>query len=160
MTFTPKDCANIRNIAVGRSALRLRLFLTCTQKKTGATILKIFEKPEEMAFEEADFHQEIEKDSQPFVTDLNGDFIDDILFNDVDKQIKVAYQTKDGKSFVVMPFAQSMLVAEGQQSTEGCLTIDHTSKIMTSPHSTTLVDLDGDCISDLFMTVQDKKTGE
>jgi len=38
--------------------------------------------------------------------------------------------------------------------------VDHTSKIMTSPHSTTLVDLDGDCISDLFMTVQDKKTGE
>ena len=31
---------------------------------------------------------------------------------------------------------------------------------MTSPHSTTLVDLDGDCISDLFMTVQDKHTGE
>lgn len=31
---------------------------------------------------------------------------------------------------------------------------------MTSPHSTTLVDLDGDCISDLFMTVKDKATGK
>jgi len=55
MTFTPSDCANIRNIAVGRSALRLRLFLTCTQKKTDKTILKIFEKPNEMDFIEADF---------------------------------------------------------------------------------------------------------
>jgi hypothetical protein len=53
-----------------------------------------------------------------------------------------------------------MLVAQGKQSTEGCLTIDHSAKEITSPHSTTLVDLDGDCISDLFMTVKDKHTGE
>jgi hypothetical protein len=57
------------------------------------------------------FIHEIEKDSQPFITDLNGDFIEDILFNDVNKTMQVAYQTQDGKSFNVMPFTQSMLVA-------------------------------------------------
>ena len=31
---------------------------------------------------------------------------------------------------------------------------------LTSPHTVALVDFDGDCLSDLFMTVQDINTGK
>jgi hypothetical protein len=31
---------------------------------------------------------------------------------------------------------------------------------LTNPHSVSMVDFDGDCLSDLFMTVQDEKTGK
>jgi hypothetical protein len=78
--------------------------VTCSQVNTDSTILRIFERSLSYNFEEVNFIHEIEKDSQPFITDLNGDFIEDILFNDVNKTMQVAYQTQDGKSFVVMPF--------------------------------------------------------
>jgi len=32
------------------------------------------------------------------------------------------------------------------------------NKRLTTPHSTSLIDLDGDCISDLFVTVEDQDT--
>lgn len=31
---------------------------------------------------------------------------------------------------------------------------------LTTPHSVSMVDFDGDCLADLFMTVQDEKTGQ
>ena len=96
-------------------------------------------------------------DSQPFIADLNGDFLDDILYTDTKQKLQVAYQVKDVKTkFEIMDFASSMLV---QDQTEGCLYQSKeqmAAKKLTTPHSVTLVDFDGDCISDLFVTVEDK----
>ena len=36
---------------------------------------------------------------------------------------------------------------------------ENKSKRLTTPHSVALIDFDGDCMSDLFMTVQDLSTG-
>jgi hypothetical protein len=58
--------------------------------------------------------------------------------------------------FEIRDFASSMLV---QDQTEGCLYQSKeqmAAKKLTTPHSVTLVDFDGDCISDLFVTVEDK----
>jgi hypothetical protein len=45
-----------------------------------------------------------------------------------------------------------MLVTD---ETEGCIsrTLPHAS--LSQPHSSSLIDLDGDCVSDLFLTVYD-----
>lgn len=48
-----------------------------------------------------------------------------------------------------------MLVTD---ETEGCISRKLPQSRLTQPHSSSLIDLDGDCISDLFLTVTDGKT--
>lgn len=43
---------------------------------------------------------------------------------------------------------------------EGCIGKPIENKRLTVPHSTALVDFDGDCMADLFVTVQDLTTGK
>lgn len=40
-----------------------------------------------------------------------------------------------------------------------CITKGLTSSRLTSPHSSAFIDLDGDCMSDLFLTVEDTSSG-
>jgi len=42
-----------------------------------------------------------------------------------------------------------------QDETEGCLTRKTGSRKLSQPHSSSLIDFDGDCLSDLFLTVTD-----
>ena len=49
-------------------------------------------------------------------------------------------------------FTDSMLVTD---ETEGCMSKTLSSVELSLPHSASLIDLDGDCISDLFLTVKD-----
>ena len=46
-----------------------------------------------------------------------------------------------------------------QDAEEGCISSDMSHKRLTIPHSTAMIDFDGDCMADLFMTVQDVSTG-
>jgi hypothetical protein len=50
-----------------------------------------------------------------------------------------------------------MLVTD---ETEGCLQRKTGKKKLSQPHSSSLIDLDGDCYSDLFVTVQEITTGK
>jgi len=43
---------------------------------------------------------------------------------------------------------------------EGCISHTIETKRLTVPHSVALVDFDGDCMADLFVTVQDLTTGK
>ena len=42
-----------------------------------------------------------------------------------------------------------------KEETEGCLNKKSTSRRLTTPHSVSMIDFDGDCMSDLFLTVND-----
>ena len=97
-TFSVDGCLNIRNIVVGRSTQTMRLFVTCS---TGSsTIIKIVERStiknalgvEEFMFTTASYQLTIEADSQPFIADLNGDYLEDIMYTDssASSQIMIA----------------------------------------------------------------------
>jgi hypothetical protein len=44
--------------------------------------------------------------------------------------------------------------------TEGCLVRKSGKRKLSNPHSTSLIDFDGDCMSDLFITTTDAATGK
>ena len=69
----------------------------------------------------------------------------------------VAYQKRNPDELYVRDFDSSMTVLD---ETEGCLQRKITKKKLSTPHSTSLLDLDGDCMSDLFITVTDTSTGK
>jgi hypothetical protein len=46
-----------------------------------------------------------------------------------------------------------------KDETEGCMSKTLPKQKLTTPHSASLIDLDGDCLSDLFLTVEDPSTG-
>ena len=58
---------------------------------------------------------------------------------------------------MVKDFEKTMLV---QDETEGCLQKKGGKQKLSTPHSASLVDFDGDCLSDLFLTVVDQTTGK
>jgi len=53
-------------------------------------------------------------------------------------------------------FDDAMLVND---VSEGCTPISHSNARLSTPHSTSMVDFDGDCISDLFLVSHDMATG-
>jgi len=97
-TFAVDGCTAIRNIAVGRSTQTMRLFVTCSSGS--ATIVKLVDRAvvkdalgaDEFVFGTLPYSLTIEADSQPFIADLNGDFLDDIMYTDTGatSQIMVA----------------------------------------------------------------------
>lgn len=98
------------------------------------------------------------KDSQAFISDLNGDMIDDIIFNNAENnqftqkgRINVAIYNSDKNSYDLHNFKTAMVDDDcgGLQSP-----IDN--PILTSPHTVSRPDFDGDCMADLFLTIQDE----
>ena len=115
-------------------------------------------------FKTRSFTLKIETNSQPFIGDLNGDYLDDIMYNDANHSgsILVAFQVpsemaSDAPMFHTAPFDQALLVRDPD---EGCMGKTIESKRLTVPHSIALIDFDGDCMADLFVTVQDLTTGK
>ena len=68
-----------------------------------------------------------------------------------ESDIMIAFQvpTEQGQLHV-MTFNDAIV---GSEAESACMT-PFVSKSMTTPHSTTMVDFDGDCMVDLFVTVQ------
>jgi len=94
-----EGCGVIRNIAVGRSSQTMRLFVTCDNGSN--TIIKLVDRlkvanstNDELEFRTLPFSLSIEADSQPFIGDLNGDYLDDIMYTEqsalISSQIMVA----------------------------------------------------------------------
>ena len=100
---------------------------------------------------------------------MNGDFLDDIIYTDPghSSQIMVSYQLPNNstsqysvtpqQAFYTTTFENALLV---KNPDEGCISKTIETKRLTIPHSTALVDFDGDCMADLFVTVQDLTTGK
>lgn len=83
--------------------------------------------------------------------------MEDILFTDSNHQLKVAFQKRNKDELVLKDFDQVMLVTD---ETEGCLQKKSNQRKLSIPHSVSLIDIDGDCLSDLFLTVVDLQTGK
>ncbi|CDW73884.1 UNKNOWN [Stylonychia lemnae] len=166
-SFKPSDCQKITNIAVGRSVDRIRLFITCqtssissqsTSTSNHGTVIKLFDKyGKYVDFEEQKMQIPIESGSQPFIADLNGDYLEDIIYTDVNHDIKVAFQKRNPAELFVTDFDQALLVTD---ETEGCLQKKNVKRKLSVPHSTSLIDFDGDCLSDLFITVTEVNSGK
>ena len=111
-----------------------------------------------ISFEELPEIIYLTQDSQPFIGDLNGDMIDDILFNNQDDvastrqngKLNVALYNPETNKYDVGNFRELMVDPDcgGVQSM-----VD--SPELTTPHSAAMLDFDGDCMADLFLTVQD-----
>ena len=82
----------------------------------------------------------------------------DFLYQDpVTNQIKVALgRSKDSSKFDFIDFKSKVLSSSDDSK---CLDFSDTDSI-SSPHSNSFVDLNGDCIPDIFLTRIDEKTGE
>ena len=99
--FNVDGCHQILSISVGRSSQTMRVFVTC-EGSSGGTIVKLVDRivvkkaataEEEFVFKTLPFVLKIETDSQPFIADLNGDFLEDIMYTDTNgasSQILVA----------------------------------------------------------------------
>lgn len=50
----------------------------------------------------------------PFVSDLNGDFLEDILYSDAQAphKLKIAFQSNNPGEFIMRDFESSMLVTD------------------------------------------------
>lgn len=90
---------------------------------------------------------------------MNGDYLEDIVYTDVNHELKVAFQKRNPIELFIADFDPALLVTD---ETEGCLQRRSGSgkRRLSTPHSTSLIDLDGDCLSDLFLTVTDQQTGK
>lgn len=110
------------------------------------------------------------KDTQPFIGDLNGDYLEDIIFNDPQtKTLKVLFQRRESAdSFAMRDFESSMLLHDNNLF--GCKERPgvgvnkkgektQSNRVLSVPHSVSTSDFDGDCINDLFLTVTDPQTG-
>ena len=80
-TMHPANCDKITNLVVGRSSNALRIFLTCN--KGSQTFVQLYDKAAKtMDFTHFGKDLEIEAGTEPFVADLNGDMLEDVLYND------------------------------------------------------------------------------
>lgn len=83
---------------------------------------------------------------------MNGDYLEDIIYTDTNHNLMIAFQRRNPNELQTQDFDSSMLV---QDETEGCISRKLSKKKLSVPHSTSLMDFDGDCLSDLFITVTD-----
>ena len=151
------DCSSIRNVAVGRSHSHLRIFVTC-EANSGSTIVRFYDRTDK-GYNELPNFITVEKNSHPFIVDLNGDFLEDVMFTDPSSSsIKVAFQAEVNgeETMIVRDFASSIQMEKPEKD---CITRGLSSARLTSPHSAALIDIDGDCMSDLFLTVEDSSSG-
>lgn len=93
--------------------------------------------------------------SQPFVEDLNGDQIDDVLFNNDEestKKLSVAIFNSQKNTYDIVAFHDVMIDKETCHDGPKSPLVN---PILSSPHSVSMVDFDGDCMADLFLTLQE-----
>lgn len=99
----------------------------------------------------------LQKGSQPFFMDINSDTYVDLVFNDnsftENYPIRVALyntETRDFESTTLGLFDTYLY----ENITQGCLPVANKATLRLSrPSFSTLVDMNSDCVSDLYMTV-------
>ena len=106
-----------------------------------------------LSFEEVPGSFQMPQGSQPFIGDINGDQIDDIIFNNMEAdpkngKLNVAIYNEETNKYDVGGFRDLMV----DKNCGGAKSRIEAPEL-TTPHSVSMVDFDGDCLSDLFMTV-------
>jgi hypothetical protein len=87
------------------------------------------------------------------VGDVNGDFIDDIIFNNrLDTsgkgKLSVAIFNTSNQAYDISNFKETMVDPDC-----GGFSSQVEAPSLSTPHSVSMIDFDGDCLADLFMTV-------
>lgn len=152
------DCSKIINVAVGRSPSHLRVFVTC--ETTGGDTKVHFYDRTDKGYDESNHPIKIESNSHPWIADLNGDFLEDVMYTDPSSnKIKIAFQAiANGEEvLIIRDFYEAIPMTKLEPD---CITKGLPNARMTSPHSMSMIDLDGDCMSDLFLTVEDASSGK
>lgn len=96
--------------------------------------------------------------TQPFFLDINGDMITDILYlkpsspdGVAPPKIALLEGFKNGdKTEYKQSDATSFIIPEGEGINKNCLAPD-TDDYFSSPHSNSFIDLNGDCMPDIFL---------
>lgn len=93
----------------------------------------------------------IQHKSQPFFLDLNGDLRNEIVYNDESGNVKVGVFNADMTEMKPLDFYSTFVLSSTDDSS--CLDPAPTDSL-SIPHSSAYLDLDGDCLADIFMTKQ------
>jgi hypothetical protein len=121
------------------------------------TYLVVFEQFERGHFREyatSDmFEREIPNNIQPFFLDIDGDMKNDIMLQSIDANGKAHIdmniaKADDGKEFDVKSFNAEFVIPHDEDTS--CLNPSDTDMI-SSPHSNSFIDFNGDCMPDLFL---------
>lgn len=150
----PTECiiANIQTIKT--TPTNGGLLVTCLKPES---IMKVYIYDVEIHdfVEDESRRTPIKKGNQPFITDLNGDFYPDVLYQD-DEAIKVAFLMQNGRP-LIMKFDD--FVKKESSGVQECLE-PSPHRQLASPGSVGYADIDGDCVADLLMTTTDSGSGQ
>mmetsp|Transcript_30171 Transcript_30171/g.46097 ORF Transcript_30171/g.46097 Transcript_30171/m.46097 type:complete len:140 (+) Transcript_30171:413-832(+) len=92
---------------------------------------------------------EMKARSQPTFLDINGDMIMDFIYVTPSNQSKVAVgKDTEAKDFEAVDLSEFIMTPKQNPD---CQTPDPSSYIST-PHSNSFIDLDGDCMPDLYIS--------
>jgi integrin alpha FG-GAP repeat containing protein 1 len=94
--------------------------------------------------------------------DINGDMKTDMVYIGIDANKKKAMMIALGDSFNSTSFTFKPLIEFFLSSSEDKTCLDpNLEDMISNPHSNSFLDLNGDCIPDIFLTKEsiDKKTG-
>jgi len=152
-TIDVPGCSQIHNIVVGRSSSYLRLFVTCASGMVHFVDRESISKEaglEDFVWVVSETYLTIDAGSQPFITDLNGDYLEDIMFNQPgSSDIMIAFQVPGDPSALHVTSFNDALVADDSD----CIS-PFDAKQLSIPHAVAMLDFDGDCMSDLFLTTE------
>mmetsp|Transcript_17128 Transcript_17128/g.26485 ORF Transcript_17128/g.26485 Transcript_17128/m.26485 type:complete len:109 (+) Transcript_17128:1-327(+) len=81
--------------------------------------------------------------------DVNSDMITDFIYVSTSNEIKVAVgKSKNSTEFEIKDFTEFTFTSEDDPA---CKTVS-TKDLISTPHSNSFLDLNGDCMPDIFMS--------
>lgn len=83
------------------------------------------------------------------MADINGDYQKELIYNNIDGEIKVGVISEDGTNMTIKSFNDNFVL--GSSINSDCMDPD-SSEYLSIPHSAAYLDLDGDCLADIFFT--------
>lgn len=164
------DSAYISSIQIAKDQTILRSLIVTywkTKPTTGKedTFVKVFKQVKLGEFENTEAKSDninglqLHGNIQPFWFDINGDMVNDFVYQekqaDGSPKLKVKLgKSKDTSKFETKDFSE-FLISNAED--ENCLDASEHDLIST-PHSNTYVDLNQDCVPDIFLTRIDQST--
>ena len=155
--------AKILSIMISRDELKLQNLYVIYQKNLGDPVsyIKVFKQPSRGAFVELTDSKlnnlQLHEQTQPFILDIDGDMRTDLVYveppiNGGKPKIRVALgRSGDSTEYEAVDF--STFVYQNSEDAD-CLDDPHPDAIISQPHSSAYLDLNGDCLPDIFMNKQ------